>query len=272
MIDGGEGEVTFGGDRFAHLQGEIRAAQVRFESAETTLAGRILGQEGFFSGYIRNAGDLQFQRGEVSGTLENSSPNVTFEQRLDLTGERAEIQNTGRITTPEVVSSADIGILAGREVTATTMHSRKHLQISADLPQLRQVKTDKRAELLVQETAKTPKLRKIENAGSTRILAETPALSDVQNTRIGHLQIETKAALPRLTNLDNLRGQLEISNASLPSLAKLNLQNGATVKVLGSANFSGLTDLTVQEDAEFLAEENTKFGKLKTLSNAASVG
>jgi hypothetical protein len=97
-------------------------------------------------------------------------------------------------------------------------------------------------------------------------LAATPALSDVQNTQTGPLQIETKSALPRLINLDNLRGQLE-SGAELPNLAKLNLQNGATLKALGTADFSGLTDLTVQSGSEFLADENTKFSRLRNLSN-----
>jgi hypothetical protein len=251
-IDGKSGSVALSGKKFEHRHGEIAAARVDFGSEETVLAGSVLGQEGFFHGKVAVAptGNVHFQRGVVDGLFVNSSDATEFERRLDLTGTRAEVQNKGKITTAEVVSDATTGIIDGGEIFATSAQSKKHLQIGSSMSALTSVTTEAGAKLLMGAKSTAPKLRKIQNAGDASILTAIPDLADLQDTSTARTRIESSAPLTKITNLDHLKGKLDLK-ASLPGVAQLNLQSGATLTAFGGADFSALKGLKVQSGRRF---------------------
>jgi hypothetical protein len=91
VIDGKSGNVSVSGAKFEHRQGRISGSRVEFGSEATVLVGAVAGQEGYFHGNVVNSGSLDFKRAVIDGLFINSSGAVKFEQKLDLTGRRAEI-------------------------------------------------------------------------------------------------------------------------------------------------------------------------------------
>jgi hypothetical protein len=225
-------------------------------SEETVLAGSIVGQERFLRGKVTTTGNIHFQRGVIDGVFASSSDRTVFEQRLDLTGARAEVQNKGKITTREVVSDAVIGIIDGGEILAGQAIVKKHLQIGSGMPTLTAITTEAGAKLLIKKESATPKLRKVANAGDARILTAVPDLADLQNATTGHTQLENAGTLTRITSLDHLKGKLDLQ-ASLPGVTQLNLQSGAVLTALGGSDFSAMQGLRVQSGATFLAESSS---------------
>ena len=264
LIDGRSGSIAISGEKFEHRQGVIQASKVDFGSGETILAGLVVGQEGFFRGSVINRGALDFQRGVIDGLFVNGSETTKFERRLELIGDRAEIQNRGKIATATIVSDAVTGIIDGGEIFATEVYTRKHLQLGANMPALTSVTTDGGAELLVEAT--TPQLRRIINAGNTKIATATPELEDLQNAPTGHLQLENAGTLSKITSLDHLKGTLDV-RASMPAITELNLQTGATLNLLEAANFSALGDIRTQAGATLLLGESTLFPALRSIYN-----
>jgi hypothetical protein len=103
--------------------------------------------------------------------------------------------------TTSIVSDAVAGIIDGGEITATEVHVKKHLQLGTSMPLLTSARTDYGAKLLVEAKSTVPQLRKIQNAGSAKILSATPELADLQNAASGHLQLESSAPDECFSNL-----------------------------------------------------------------------
>jgi adhesin HecA-like repeat protein len=268
LINGNSGSVAFRNDKFEQAkQGEIRSAQVNFNSPQTLLAGKVAAREGNFKGNVANEGTLQFYKGVVDGTLQNVSNNAVFSTRLELTGNKAVVQNSGKITTPEVISSTNKGILDGGEITATSLQSKKHLETNAKFPNLKSIKTDRYAEFLVQRSSQMPNLQNIENSGTTVVKPDDiTQLSRITSATNASLKIETSSSLYNVSTLDNVSGTLEIG-ARLPNVKSLNINKDTQLLALPTANFPNLSDLQIQKGGKFVAEKNSKFDALKELTN-----
>ena len=180
-INGKSGAVTISGEKFEHNSGLISAAEIDFCAKKTDILAKAVGQEVSFHNNVINSGSINFQKGKIEGIFINLSNDTKFEQKVELTGKIAEIQNSGKITTQEIISSAETGLIGDiktknlknspkGEITATFAHSKKHLQLGTNFPNLKNIKTDNDAKLLINSSSSVNNLQKIENSGNTRIL------------------------------------------------------------------------------------------------------
>ena len=266
-INGNAGEVTVAGPKFEHISGQIQGAKLNFESDETEIYGNVVGQDATFRGKTAINGDVVLKHATVEGSLKNNSEVTTFEKRLDLVGQKSEILNNAKITTEKIVSTSENAKITGGEVTAAEVYSQKQLILDTNLSGLKTVQTDTEAQLGITERSLTPQLEKIKNFGKTDIHSSTPDLSEIQNEQNGQLFLKSSAALTKIKNLDNLRGQVNLL-ASLPNVNSLNLQNNATLTLAEGSSLCNLTQLQVGTEASFLAAPNVNFQNLVNLQNS----
>lgn len=90
-----------------------------------------------------------------------------FERLLELIGVSVVIRDFGELRAGEI-EGVIISETNGK-VLAESISSKKHLQLEADMPILKTVKTEKGAKLLITKEAKTPKLQKIESHGYSNL-------------------------------------------------------------------------------------------------------
>jgi hypothetical protein len=156
--------------------------------------------------------------------------------------------------------------MQGGKITATSIHSKKHLQVSTNLPNLRRIKTDENAELVIEKSSKVLGLRKIENSGKTVIEAEISMLTEIQNAKKASLKIETPTSLPGIRTLANIQGRLEIGS-KLPNLREIVVMNDAEIIALPGADFSSTTKLTVKEKGIFYVAKGANVSGITLLHN-----
>lgn len=245
-INGNSGTVDIKGKRFEQRQGRLLGSKIVFNTEETVLYGEVRGLEGFFQGEIQNGGVLHFQRGVLSGNFVNSG-NVNFERLLELIGRKVIIRNSGELRSGEIESNVMEGVITSEsngKVLTESISSKKHLQLEADMPILKTVKTEKGAKLLITKEAKTPKLQKIENHGdSTFILGETE-LAVLQNVVEGVLRLESTVPFNYLNKLDQLQGTI-ILRGSFPKIINLNVVEGEKLTLLSESSFTQVSDIYV---------------------------
>ena len=267
IINGNCGTVGISGKRFEQRQGRLFGSNIVFNTEETVLYGEVRGLKGFFQREIQNGGTLHFQRGVLSGNFVNSG-NVNFERLLELIGSKVIIRNSGELRSGEIESNVMEGVITSEsngKVLTESIKSKKHLQLEADMPILKTVKTEKDAKLLVTKEAKTPKLQKIENHGdSTFILGETE-LVVLQNVVEGVLRLESTVPFNYLNKLDQLQGTI-ILRGSFPKIINLNVVEGEKLTLLSESSFTQVSDIYVQSKGR-LDIEGKVFKTLKTVTN-----
>lgn len=229
-ITGNSGILSLFGKILDHKNGKISGAKVNFHSNESLISGELIGQEGFFNNLVHNNGKINFQRGVIDGTLINNSSFVDFAQKLELVGTKSVIQNSEKITAREIISSAEQALLqefqTNGKIITDSITSQKHIQIDANLPELKNLIVAKDAELLLSEKSKSPKLQKVENHGNMTLLLGASDLTTIQNSKDGKLRIESNFPLNKVMSFDGLAGDV-VLQGDFPQLTKLNAKNGS---------------------------------------------
>ncbi|MDR3224644.1 MAG: hypothetical protein LBT03_03715 [Holosporales bacterium] len=193
-IDGERGEVIISGRQFVHKAGgKLTSSIVRFRSEKTELAGVVEGREVSFRGEVVNTGNIGFEK-------------------LELSGKRAIVQNSGSITATKIISDAEeaaIGDLVVEKtadkvtmtepgkVTADSVSvlSQKHLQISTNMQKLRSIKIDKGGDFLVEEGSSVETVNCLDNSGTATFESQLTELKSIRNSEGARLSLLDKTVV-----------------------------------------------------------------------------
>ena len=270
-INGNSGTVDIRGKRFEQRQGRLLGSKVDFNTEESVLYGEVKGSEGFFQGEIQNGGTLHFQRGVLSGNFVNSGE-VNFERLLELIGTKVIIRNSMELKAGKIESGAIEGVIISEtngKVLTESISSKKHLQLEANMPILKTLKTEKGAKLLITKEAKTPKLQKIENHGDSTFILGNTELSILQNTVEGILRLESSSPFEHLDTLDQVQGTAVLKGI-FSKLVKLSILSGTKFTLLPGSCFTQVTDLYIQSRGQ-IEFHTDAFKILRGITNSGAL-
>jgi adhesin HecA-like repeat protein len=246
-ILGNQGTTTIAGKIFEHKGGEFSGIKVTLKSGESFIRAPISGQELFLEGEVANETEVKFGK-------------------LELTGTRAHVKNSGKLTVERVVSSSNQGLITGDEATAREVETTKFLQLNQmKLPNLRTAKTSNTGKLLLLPTVEVPNLAAIDNFGNVLIQSKLTALPTITGT--GKTTIEPTTAITGITKIDNMKGGQLAIKASFQNLTIVSVPKGASVMFLDGFSATSLRDLTVQAGGSFLSEQGANLRNVLRIKN-----
>jgi hypothetical protein len=272
IINGNKGAVKISGNKFIHGKGNVSSADVSLESLESTIKGRMQGQEIHLTNTVINEGNMSFGKATINGAFTNKTRSGTKFTDIHMTGAKAQIINTdkARLTVSSVSNYSDDGLIIGGEVTLSGLINHKNLQFNnVDIRDLRSIKVHKSAKLEITKDTQLKWLSEIDNDGIAIIDAATPKLSKIRSIKDSQLQINNGSELI-VSSFKEIYGTFAV-NAVLPYLRELTLKDGQNIVFLNGTIAKDLKRLTVETGGSFFTEERVDIGILETFVNYGTI-